>query len=50
MQDTKIRRCYRGEEGTLFTLFYLCHKVVLCLGQCGERPYFQRYRRLYFLF
>jgi len=33
MQDTKIGRCYRGEEGTLFTLFHLCHKVVPRLGE-----------------
>lgn len=45
MQDTKVGIRYRGEEGTSFTLFCICHKIVFCLG---HRPYFQRHLGLYF--
>lgn len=37
MQDTKIGRCYHGVEGASFTLFHLCHKVVLFQGEWGGK-------------
>lgn len=45
MQDTKAGICCCGNEGTSFTLFYICRKIVFCLGQ---RPDFQRHLELYF--
>lgn len=36
MQDTKIGRCYHGEEGTSFTLFRLCHRLFFVWGSEGK--------------
>lgn len=36
MQDTKIGRCYHGEEGTSFTLFHLCHRLFFVWGSEGK--------------